>query len=435
MKTICFYFQIHQPFRLRRYRFFDIGNSHYYYDDFLNEEIFHRIAGKCYLPANRIVKEMITASEGRFKVAFSISGTAMEQMEIYSPETLDSFRELAQLDGVELLAETYAHSLSSLGDADEFEDQVGKHADKMHSLFGVRPKVFRNTELIYSDDISPLVHRMGFRGMLTEGAKHVLGWKSPNYVYASAACPQLKLLLKNARFSEDLAIRFANRSWSEYPLTADKYIAWIASTPETEQVFNLFMNYETLGSMYGAETGIFEFFKALPRFAERSGITFSLPSEILDANRSVDCISVPYPMSWVDEEKDCSSWLGNVLQQEAFRKINEIGERVRLCEDRRIRQDWLYLQGSDHLYYMNTKHYNLFSPYDNPYDAFNNYMNVLSDFILRVEAQYPSSVDNEELHSLLTMIKNQSEEIEMLKRRLEMFQKRENGSRTKNRRT
>jgi alpha-amylase len=428
MKTICFYFQIHQPFRLRRYRFFDIGNSHYYYDDFQNEEIFHRIAEKCYLPANRAIREMIKTSGGKFKVAFSISGTATEQMEIYSPEALDSFRELAQLENVELLTETYAHSLSSLGDEDEFRDEVKKHREKMHSLFGAHPKVFRNTELIYSDEISSLVCEMGFKGMLTEGAKHVLGWKSPNYVYASVANPQLKLLLKNDRFSEDLSFRFSNHSWNEYPLTADKYISWIASTPDPEQIFNIFMNYEVLGSMHGAETGIFEFFKALPQFAERSGITFSLPSEILEAGKAVDTVSVPYPMSWVDEEKDCSSWLGNVLQQEAFRKINEISERVRLCEDRRIRQDWIYLQSSDHFYYMNTKHYNLFSPYDNPYDAFNNYMNVLSDFILRVEAQYPSSVDNEELHSLLTMIKNQSEEIEMLKRQLEMFQKQKTGT-------
>ncbi|MDR1331425.1 MAG: glycoside hydrolase family 57 protein [Tannerella sp.] len=430
MKTICFYFQIHQPFRLRRYRFFDIGNSHYYYDDFQNEEIFRRITEKCYLPASRAIREMIRTSEGRFKVAFSISGMAAEQMEIYSPEALDCFRELAQTGCVEFLAETYAHSLASLGDAEEFRDEVRKHRDKIHSLFGVRPRVFRNTELIYSDDISALVWKMGFKGMLTEGAKHVLGWKSPNYVYASVAHPQLKLLLKNDRFSEDLSLHFSNYSWNEYPLTADKYISWIASTPEPERVFSLFMNYEVLGSMQGAETGIFDFFRALPQYAERSGISFATPSEVLEAHKPVDTVSVPYPMSWVDEEKDCSSWLGNILQQEAFRKINEISERVRLCEDRRIRQDWLYLQSSDHFYYMNTKHFNLFSPYDNPYDAFNNYMNVLSDFILRVEAQYPSSVDNEELNSLLTMIRNQSEEIERLQKQLEMFEK-QNGKAAK----
>lgn len=423
MKTICFYFQIHQPFRLRRYRFFDIGNNHYYYDDFQNEEIFHRISEKCYLPANRAIMEMIRKSGGKFKVAFSISGTALEQMEIYAPEVIDSFRELAGLGCVEFLAETYAHSLASIGDPEEFKAQVRMHTEKVKALFGVEPKVFRNTELIYSDDISELVYELGFDGMLTEGAKHVLGWKSPNYVYASAIRPQLKLLLKNDRFSEDLSIRFDDHSWKEYPLTADKYISAISTTAEGEKIINAFMNYEVLGSMHAADTGIFDFFKALPQYAERNDITFSLPSEIFAQTRPVDSISVPYPMSWVDEEKDCSSWLGNVLQQEAFRKLNEISERVRLCENRRIKQDWIYLQSSDHLYYMSTKHYNLFSPYDNPYDAFNNYMNVLSDFILRVEAQFPSSIENEELNSLLTTIQNQGDEITRLKKELEAARK------------
>lgn len=423
MKTICFYFQIHQPFRLRRYRFFDIGNNHYYYDDFQNEEIFHRISEKCYLPANRAIMEMIRKSGGKFKVAFSISGTALEQMEIYAPEVIDSFRELAGLGCVEFLAETYAHSLASIGDPEEFKAQVRMHTEKVKALFGVEPKVFRNTELIYSDDISELVYELGFEGMLTEGAKHVLGWKSPNYVYASAIRPQLKLLLKNDRFSEDLSIRFDDHSWKEYPLTADKYISAISATAEGEKIINAFMNYEVLGSMHAADTGIFDFFKALPQYAERNDITFSLPSEIFAQTRPVDSISVPYPMSWVDEEKDCSSWLGNVLQQEAFRKLNEISERVRLCENRRIKQDWIYLQSSDHLYYMSTKHYNLFSPYDNPYDAFDNYMNVLSDFILRVEAQFPSSIENEELNSLLTTIQNQGDEITRLKKELEAARK------------
>ena len=423
MKTICFYFQIHQPFRLRRYRFFDIGNNHYYYDDFQNEEIFHRISEKCYLPANRAIMEMIRKSGGKFKVAFSISGTALEQMEIYAPEVIDSFRELAGLGCVEFLAETYAHSLASIGDPEEFKAKVRMHTEKVKALFGVEPKVFRNTELIYSDDISELVYELGFEGMLTEGAKHVLGWKSPNYVYASAVRPQLKLLLKNDRFSEDLSIRFDDHSWKEYPLTADKYISAISATAEGEKIINAFMNYEVLGSMHAADTGIFDFFKALPQYAERNDITFSLPSEIFAQTRPVDSISVPYPMSWVDEEKDCSSWLGNVLQQEAFRKLNEISERVRLCENRRIKQDWIYLQSSDHLYYMSTKHYNLFSPYDNPYDAFNNYMNVLSDFILRVEAQFPSSIENEELNSLLTTIQNQGDEITRLKKELEAARK------------
>ena len=426
MKAICFYFQIHQPFRLKRYRFFDIGNNHYYYDDFQNEEIFRRITDKCYLPATRAIINMIEQSEGKFKAAFSISGTALEQMEIYAPELIDCFKELVKIGNIEFLAETYAHSLSSLGDADELKVQVKMHSDKIQSLFGVTPKVFRNTELIYSDDISELVYnQFGFEGMLTEGAKHILGWKSPNYVYSSAINPQLKLLLKNDRFSEDLSIRFSNYSWREYPLTADKYISWIASMPEPERTFNIFMNYETLGSMHSAQSGIFDFFKALPLYAEKNNISFSLPSDLFAAEKPIDSISVPHPISWVGEEKDCSSWLGNTLQQEAFQKINDIGERVRLCEDRRIKQDWIYLQSSDHFYYMNTKHHYLFSPYDNPYDAFNNYMNVLSDFMLRVEAQFPSSIENEELNSLLTTIRNQDKEIKKLEKTLDVIRKKE----------
>ena len=374
MKTICFYFQIHQPFRLKRYRFFDIGNDHYYYDDFQNEEIIRRIAEQCYLPANRTILEMIKTSGGKFKVAFSISGVALEQMEIYTPEVIDSFKELAATGNVEFLSETYAHSLASLGDPEEFKHQIEKQEDKIKTLFGVKPKVFRNTELIYSDDISAMVAEMGYKGMLTEGAKHILGWKSPNYMYNSCVAPKLNLLLKNDRFSEDLSSRFNDYSWNEYPLTADKYMSWIA-----------------------------------------------------------DSISVPYPMSWVDEERDCSSWLGNVLQQEAFRKINEIGARVRLSQTRRIRQDWYYLQSSDHFYYMSTKHMGQggFSPYDNPYDAFNNYMNVLSDFIIRVNAEFPESIENEELNALLSTIKNQGEEIEQLQKELDKYKKKANATKKK----
>lgn len=425
MKTICFYFQIHQPFRLKRYRFFDIGNDHYYYDDFQNEEIIHRIAEKCYLPANRTILEMIRNSGGKFKVAFSISGVALEQMEIYAPEVIDSFKELAATGNVEFLSETYAHSLASLGDMDEFKHQIKKQEDKLQTLFGVKPTVFRNTELIYSDDISEVVYEMGYKGMLTEGAKHILGWKSPNYMYASAVQPDLHLLLKNDRFSEDLSDRFTDYSWNEYPLTADKYINWIAETPESEQVINLFMNYEVLGSLHPAESGIFEFFKALPRYAAERGISFSTPSEIFKLMKPVDTLPVTYPISWVDEEKDCSSWLGNVLQQEAFRKICEIGARVHMCEPRRIRQDWYYLQSSDHFYYMSTKHMGKggFSPYDSPYEAFTNYMNVLSDFIVRVNAQFPEAIENEELNSLLTTIKNQGEEIESLQKELDKMKK------------
>ena len=357
-------------------------------------------------------------------MAFSISGIALEQLEIYVPEFIDSMKELAKTGCVEFLSETYAHSLASLKDPIEFANQVKMHDDKIEALFGQRPKVFRNTELIYSDDIACQIADMGFKGCITEGAKHILGWKSPNYLYNSAAAPKLKLLLKNYKVSDDISFRFSNYEWSEYPLTADKFIGWIANTPESEQIVNLFMNYETLGELQPRETGIFEFMKALPRFAEEKGIGFATPTEIISKVKPVDSLSMPYPISWADEERDTSAWLGNVLQNEAFEKLYSVAERVRLCDDRRLKQDWNYLQTSDHFYYMCTKHFNdgavhsHYSPYETPYEAFTNYMNVLSDFIVRVEAQYPAEIENEELNALITTIKNQASEIEILQKEL-----------------
>ena len=391
MKTICFYFQIHQPFRLKRYRFFDIGNDHYYYDDYNNDEIITRIAHRSYLPANQTLLEMIKSSNGKFKVAFSISGVALEQLEIYVPEFIDSMKELARTGCVEFLSETYAHSLASLRDPEEFALQVKEHDDKIEELFGQRPKVFRNTELIYSDEIACMVADMGFKGCITEGAKHILGWKSPNYLYCSTAVPKLKLLLKNYKLSDDITFRFSNYEWNEYPLTADKYMGWINSLPETEQVVNLFMNYETLGELQPRESGIFEFMKALPYFAEQMGITFSTPTEVISKLKPVDSLSVSYPISWADEERDTSAWLGNLLQNEAFDKLYSVAERVRLCDD-----------------------------YDSAYEAFTNYMNVLSDFIVRVQEQYPDTIENEELNSLITTIRNQAAEIEVLQKELKI---------------
>ena len=422
MKNICFYFQVHQPFRLKRYRFFNIGNDHYYYDDFANEEILQQIAARSFIPANRMLLDLINQNKGKFKVAFSISGVALEQMEIYTPEVIDGFRELSKTGQVEFLVETYAHSLASLFDPEEFQEQVRQHANRIEMLFGQKPTVFRNTELIYSDDIAEAVFDMGFTKMITEGAKHVLGWKSPNYVYQAENTPKLKLLLKNSRFSDDIAYRFSNYGWSEYPLTADKYIAWIAATPKEEQVINLFMNYETFGNLQPAHSGIFEFMKALPKFADEKGIGFVTPSEALDKLKPIGTLSVPNTISWADEERDVSAWLGNELQKSALNALYEVGERVRLCTDRRLKQDWIYLQTSDHFHYMSTKHFgsgeSQFSPYMSPYDAFNNYMNVLSDFIVRVKAQYPDTVGNEELNALLTTIHNQEMEIKKLQTKL-----------------
>ncbi|MCD7973632.1 MAG: glycoside hydrolase family 57 protein [Candidatus Azobacteroides sp.] len=425
MKTICFYFQIHQPFRLKRYRFFDIGVDHYYYDDYNNENIIRRIVERCYLPANRIMLEMIKNANGRFKVSFSITGTALEQLEIYAPEVIDGFRELAKTGHVEFLAETYAHSLSSLADnPEEFIQQVKMHSQKIESLFNVKPTAFRNTELIYSDEIAALVASMGYHTMLTEGAKHILGWKSPNYVYHAAGNKKMKLLLKNSKLSDDIAFRFSNYEWDQFPLTADKYMSWIASYPEEEQLINLFMNYETLGELQRWETGIFEFFKALPHFAEQYNIQFSTPSEVAKKMKAVDGLSVPYPISWTNEERDISAWLGNIMQKEAFEKLYEIGERVSLMDDRSLKHDWLLLQSCDHFYYMSTKHFSdgavqaHYSPYESPYEAFNTYMNVISDLEIRINEKIPESIDNEELNSLMTTIHNQDSKIEVLEKEL-----------------
>ena len=429
MKTICFYFQIHQPFRLKRYRFFDIGSDHYYYDDFSNEEIIRNIALKSYLPANETLLEMIRQTKGQFKVAFSISGVALEQLEMYVPEFFDSMRELVATGCVEILSETYSHSLSSLTDAAEFERQVRMHDDKIEALFGLRPRVIRNTELIYSDDIAELISQMGFKGVITEGAKHILGWKSPNYVYRSVVNPDLHVLLKDSKLTDDICFNFSKVNWDEYPLTAEKYIDWISQLPEGEKVVNLFMSYEALGSMNPASSGIFEFMKALPYFAAQRGIDFATPSEMLERYQPVGDFSVTHPISWADEERDTSAWLGNVLQKDACERLYSVAERVQLCSDRRLLQDWEYLQSSDHFYYMSTKRksdgvmHKLFSPYDSPYDAFTNYMNVLSDFIVRVQQQFPDSIENEELNALLTTIRNQSIEIEELKGELKLHAK------------
>ena len=420
MKAICFYFQIHQPFRLKRYRFFDIGNDHYYYDDFANDDIITRLAETSYMPMADTLLEMIENSGRKFKCAITISGTAIEQLQIYVPECIDKLRKLADTGCVEFLSGTYSHSLAALQDIEEFLREVKAHDALIHRLFGVKPKVFANTELIYDDDIATLVAGMGFKSCLTVGAKHVLGWRSPNYIYNAATAPKLKVLLCNDKLSSDISRNFNNTEWDQYPLTADKYIDWIAALPAEEPLVNLYFSMDTFGSFLPANTGIFEFMKALPRFAEEKGINFATPSEMTKMLKPVAELSVPYPISDVDEARDVSAWKGNDLQNEALDKLYSVAERVSLCDDRRIKQDWQYLQGSDHFYYMSTKRladgasHAAFSPYPSPFAAFTNYMNVLADFLVRVDEQYPESIDNEELNSLLLTIRNQADEITSL---------------------
>lgn len=420
MKNVCFYFKIHQPYRLKRYRFFDIGNDHYYYDDFANDEIVTRLAENSYIPMAETLLQIIKEYGSEFKCSISITGTAIEQLQQYVPEFIELLKKLADTGNVEFLSETYSHSLASLEDPEAFMREVKAHDDLVYRTFGRKPEVFANTELIYDDDIALLISSMGFRTAVTEGAKHVLGWKSPNYVYRSASAPSVKLLLTNDKLACDISRNFNNPSWDEYPLTADKYVNWIASLPENEQVVNLYLSMDTFGSFLPKSTGIFDFLKALPRFGKEKGVVFTTPSDVVAKLKPVDELSVPYPISDIDEARDVSAWKGNELQNEALRKLYGVAERVSLCDDRRLKQDWEYLQSCDHFYYMSTKNladgasHAAFSPYDSPFAAFTNYMNVLADFLVRVEEQYPESIDNEELNSLLLTIRNQSQEINEL---------------------
>ena len=402
MKTICFYFELHQIRQLKRYRFFDIGSDHYYYDDYANESMTMELAEKSYVPALQTMLEMIKESNGEFKVAYSISGLALEQLEHYCPEVIDSFKKLAKTGCVEFLAETYAHSFASLRKENkEFEKQVEAHSKKIESLFGQKPTVFRNSELLFCDDMVDRVANMGFAGMLAEGAPQILDWKSPNYVYCSTANQRVKLLLKNCGMSDDIAYRFSDWGWREFPLTADKFANWIMNNPD-EQVVNLFMNYEVLGEIQNANTGIFDFFKALPNAAKNRGIRFATPSEVINNNMPTDQISAPHPTTWANATKDLSPWLANTIQNEAFNKLYALTDKVNRCSDKQIIDDWYKLQSTDHLYYMSTSFYNqTFCPYDSPYDAFINYMNVLADFSKRLDSFFTADISEEELNSLV----------------------------------
>lgn len=427
MRTICLYFQVHQPFRFKRYRFFEIGNEHYYYDDYLNESIIRKVADKCYLPANKVLLDLIKEFGTNFKVAFSLSGSAIDQFELYAPDVIQSFQKLAKTGCVEFLGETYSHSLVSLRDDELFREQVEQHRNKIKQLFGQSPVVFRNTELVYSDEIGAKVAGMGFKAMVTEGAKHVLGWKSPNYLYCNAINPKLKILLRNFKLSDDIAFRFSNSSWNEYPLTSEKYAGWLKSLDTKEDTVNIFVDYETFGEHQWADTGIFEFLKALPKAVFKgTDFAFGTPSEIADKFQPVSAIHVPYPISWADEERDLTAWLGNELQNEAFNKFYGLSEKVKHCKDAAIHQDWKYLQASDHFYYMSTKFFSdgkvhaYFNPYETPYDAFINYMNILSDFAIRIEACAPQEAQSFEIARLSQVIAEKEQLIRKYEKQLQI---------------
>jgi len=429
MKTICFYFQVHQPYRLRRYRFFDIGKNHNYFDDFANRSIMRKVAEKCYLPTNKLMLDLINEYGYRFKISYSISGTALDQFEQYAPDVLDSFRKLAETGCVEFLAETHSHSLSALKNKDEFYRQIESQTKRLEELVGYKPKTFRNTELIYSDEIGAMVADLGYKAMLTEGAKHILGWKSSNFLYANAINPKLKLLLKNFRLSDDIAFRFSNREWSDWPLTTEKFVHWLNNIDPKEEIVNLFMDYETFGEHQWAETGIFDFMRALPgRVFSSSNFEFLTPSEAADKHQPIALLHVPYPISWADEERDLTAWLGNELQDEAFNHLYSLSDKIDKLDDAGLKRDWLYLQTSDHFYYMCTKWFSdgdvhkYFNPYDSPYEAFINFMNVLSDFTIRLKSKIlelnyfaNTKVDMEEVDILIQLYKQKMLELVKIK--------------------
>ncbi len=389
MKTVCFYFQVHQPWRLKTYRFFNIGKDHNYLDDLTNRAIMQKIARECYLPMNSLLLNLINEHKGAFRVSFSLTGNVVEQFKVYAPEVLESFRALVNTGCVELLGETYSHSLAALSSKEDFEAQVRKHTALMKTEFGVEPKAFRNTELVYSDEIGGMVSALGFKTMLAEGAKHVLGWKSPDYVYAGAEDQSLRLLLRNYKLSDDIAFRFSNQGWSEYPLTAEKYAGWLAE--DAGEVINLFMDYETFGEHQKASTGIFDFMKNLPKAILERGLQFATVSETAEKHQPVSVLHCPHIMSWADEERDITAWLGNDLQNEAFGKLYALKEKVEALGSEDYNYVWNFMQTSDHFYYMATKWlsdgdvHSYFNPYGSSYEAFINYMNVLSDFQIEIE--------------------------------------------------
>ena len=385
MKTVCFYFQVHQPWRLKTYRFFNMGKDHNYLDDFTNRSIMQKIARECYLPMNALLESLVKQYNGAFKCTFSITGSAVEQFKAYAPEVLESFKRLAATGHVEFLGETYSHSLASLASPEEFKNEVKLHTQMLKEEFGVKPTAFRNTELIYSDDIAKAVEGMGFKTMLAEGAKHILGWKSPNFVYTDANDNKLRLLLRNYRLSDDIAFRFSNEAWPEWPLTADKFAGKVVA--ETGDVVNLFMDYETFGEHQKASTGIFDFMKALPEALLATGeVEFATASEAAKKLQPVAVLHCPYAMSWADEERDVTAWLGNDLQNEAFSKLYALAPKVKKAKNKDFEYVWHFMQNSDHFYYMATKWFSdgdvhsYFNPYGSAYEAFINYMNVLSDF-------------------------------------------------------
>ena len=391
MVDVCFYFQVHQPMRLRKYSVFEIGHHNNYFDEQKNESIIKKVSQKCYLPTNRIIHDMIDKTNGKFKVAYSMSGVVLEQLEKFAPKVIDSFKELVDTGSVEILDETHHHTMSYLYSKDEFREQVKIHNSKIRQLFGYKPKVFRNTELVYNNEIAKDVESMGYKGILAEGADHILGWRSSNFIYKPKGLSKIKLLLKNYRLSDDIAFRFSDESWTEFPLTAPKFAQWVNAVNGNGDVINLFMDYETFGEHQWEDKGISEFLKHLPpEILKHHDNRFVTPSEAIEKHDAVAELDFPHFVSWADIERDLSAWLGNKMQQESLKEIYSLEQNVKLSRNPALIEEWRKLQTSDHFYYMCTKWFNdgdvhkYFNPYDSPYEAFIAYMNILNDFRIKV---------------------------------------------------
>ena len=392
MVAVCFYFEVHQPYRLRKYPVFDIGKNSDYFDHEKNSSIMKKVAEKCYLPTNKLILDLINETEGGFKVSYSITGVALDQFQEYSPEVIESFQKLVDTGCVELLDETYYHSLAFLYSRKEFLKQVELHRSRIKELFGYKPTVFRNTELIYNNYLAYVAEEMGYKGVLAEGADYILGWRSPNFLYKPAGTRDMKLLLKNYRLSDDIAFRFSEKTWREWPLTADKYSSWINAVNGNGNVVNLFMDYETFGEHQWEDTGIFSFLRDLPeKILKNPDNCFMTPSEVVESYEPVSELDIPQIVSWADIERDLSAWLGNSMQKSAIENLYQLETEVRERGDERLMEEWRRLQTADHFYYMCTKWFNdgdvhkYFNVYDKPHDSFIAFMNTLTDFRIRLK--------------------------------------------------
>lgn len=394
-QAICLYLHVHQPLRIKHYTIFNTGVDHEYFNEHPggadNERIIKKVAYKSYLPANKTLKHLLDTNP-EFKLSISITGVLIEQLEKWAPDVLESFKDIVSTGRVEIVAETYHHSLAFFYSRAEFEAQVDMHKKKIQEVFGQTPQVFRNTELSYNNDLAYWADKAGYKGIITEGWDPILGWRSPNFMYRPTYTNNIKLMLKNYRLSDDVAFRFSDRNWQEWPLTAEKFVHWMGASMDNAQTFNLFMDYETFGEHQWEDTGIFEFLKAFPDFwmKSREDRTFMTLSEAIDTYDAQDTIDIPQTITWADTERDLSAWYGNSMQQQALHAIYDLQDAVISCGDWQLIEDWRKLQTSDHFYYMCTKYFNdgdihaYFSPYSTPYEAFTNFMNAWHDIKYRL---------------------------------------------------